>query len=821
MKINIKIGLTLLAAAFIFSGCLIKRDAPVEQVSPEQVSPKQAPPKQVSPEQALPEQTSPESVTPVKSIGDDTSVTRAFAAKMIALAFNDASSIDSFDDEIEFSDVSDDAWYHKYVNAVFVNGYMLGDDDKFSPDASITLSQAYTLMEKLGGPRPSVQDENAQKPVSYALWMDLYKKTLEAQSGDRTIKEAFGVNEKTLIVLATPADNSKLREGGFIADDGAYTCAGIDMSPYLDAEIRVLEKEGEIMAVLSVETFSPTIKNAYMVNNDADHVTIFSGGVERSYHHSSDMPDATGKICDVTIDGGAAVKIELLGEKTREAAMLTTLSEIELKQSGALSVDERFKIYSVENGAPKWKTISALPIGREAADFILKDGVARAAVIYDSSATSVIRVAISQKGGGLSHKNVSISSAGGFTVSNGAETSRRAPGETLDISEETFGDGVRVYITPENDGGLELNGAKYRGVFEVSKREGGYYVVNELDMERYLYSVVTSEMPSSYGVEALKAQAVAARSYARNQMSVNRFHAYGAQVDDTVSSQVYNKTPESDASVQAVEETKGQYLTVNGAPVSANFFSTSCGMTANSGEVWADGATKRFPTKTQTFLSATRQYDGADFGDLSVEENAERFFKATNVSSPDSEFPWFRWRADMTAKEIGASINSALKQRYEANPTLIKTLQANGAFRSRPVESVGELVDIEVTARGEAGNIMAMRVTGSERSILILTEYNVRALIKPEQNLDGGRAITTVKADGSVSENYSLMPSAFYSMDKARDENGNLISVTFYGGGNGHGVGMSQNGVKSMADSGKTFKEILRHYFTGTEVMKL
>ena len=58
-------------------------------------------------------------------------------------------------------------------------------------------------------------------------------------------------------------------------------------------------------------------------------------------------------------------------------------------------------------------------------------------------------------------------------------------------------------------------------------------------------------------------------------------------------------------------------------------------------------------------------------------------------------------------------------------------------------------------------------------------------------------------------------------MDKTYDDHGNVMSITFYGGGNGHGVGMSQNGVKGMIDQGFGFAEILTHYYKGTEIKKM
>ena len=65
------------------------------------------------------------------------------------------------------------------------------------------------------------------------------------------------------------------------------------------------------------------------------------------------------------------------------------------------------------------------------------------------------------------------------------------------------------------------------------------------------------------------------------------------------------------------------------------------------------------------------------------------------------------------------------------------------------------------------------------------------------------------------------MPSSFFVMDKKRTLNGQLQSITFYGGGYGHGVGMSQNGVKGMVDKGYTYQQILQHYYPGTEITKI
>ena len=119
-------------------------------------------------------------------------------------------------------------------------------------------------------------------------------------------------------------------------------------------------------------------------------------------------------------------------------------------------------------------------------------------------------------------------------------------------------------------------------LFEVTLRfrgERGISCHQRAALEMYIRKVIPSEMPSSYPLEALKAQAVCARTYAVKQMEVLRMEdGIPADVDDSVSYQVYNNQPESERSRQAAEETRGQIMTENGELVDALYYSTSCGI---------------------------------------------------------------------------------------------------------------------------------------------------------------------------------------------------------------------------------------------------
>ncbi len=130
---------------------------------------------------------------------------------------------------------------------------------------------------------------------------------------------------------------------------------------------------------------------------------------------------------------------------------------------------------------------------------------------------------------------------------------------------------------------LRLNGKRYRGSFEVAAEKGTLRVVNTLGLEAYLYGVVPDEVPHAWPAEALKAQAVVARSYALAVRKSGPFDLYA----DT-RSQVYNgldaEEPQTNAAVNA---TAKQVLLYGGKVATTFFFSTSGGRTANVAHVWS------------------------------------------------------------------------------------------------------------------------------------------------------------------------------------------------------------------------------------------
>jgi stage II sporulation protein D len=768
----------------------------------------------------LPQPAAP-SFTPVVTDIKDIPISRAMAAKMLALTYFSTTEIHTLEPVITFTDVPADAWHFKYVNAVYTRGLMQGAGDEFKPDTPLTFGQAYALLtaQEPGPGIAAPTDENRDKAISYALWVSLYLQFLEAASENKTIYSAFGLEGTNIIPMTAMA-------GRFVGDTGAFTCAGFDMGEYIDREIRIIHKNREMVALVSVLNDQPTLANMFVTNWDDNGkgVTVFSGGVERYYTLKTDKKISTDMlICDLVIEQGEVIAINPAEDFISGEIKKVTTDALELESYGVLPLDNRFKVYAlIGDSFVQWKNAQHLLPGYDMADFYIKNGVIAAAVITREVKPTRIRVLLgTSEYGGLVHNGITVTADTPFTVRAGTERQTYAAGQRFivsDIENPDLFNQPRIYIEPdEPDGLFQIIGLKrnwpdnafprYRGVLEIAREENGYVLINELGMEEYLYAVVPSEMPSSYGTEAGKAQAVTARSFAYNQFYENRYRAFGAHVEDSVLSQVYNNIPETKTAIEAVDATRNEHLTHNGKVVNANFYSTSGGFSANSGEVWANG--KIFPAATREYLRAGVRHESVDFGDLRMEENAARFYKDKTIISYDSDIPWFRWEVYMTAEDIAASINANLPARRLAVPHLVQSESDN----------IGELLDIIVTRRGEAGNVMEMHIKGSLCDVNVLTEYNARVLLAPKQYRPGAEEIRLYRKDGTYVSNYGLLPSGFFVMEKDYDENEKLAGIKFFGGGNGHGVGMSQNGAKGMIDRGYGYREVLAYYYPGTEIV--
>lgn len=232
-----------------------------------------------------------------------------------------------------------------------------------------------------------------------------------------------------------------------------------------------------------------------------------------------------------------------------------------------------------------------------------------------------IRVLIKTAGyASVYHEKIQLTSAGAFSVSDGQKIREYQPESMLEITAQDFGpDPERVLRLESGTGSFEVDhllrdrtGTDYRGILEIRNTDNGLLLINELPLEEYLCAVVPSEMPSSYPEEALKAQAVCARTYAMRQIQQGRAQEFFADVDDSVSYQVYNNQDRTGKTDQAVYDTKGLVLKEGENLIDALYYSTSCGRNTKM--------------------------------DLSAEAVFASFLTDSTLAAYEAEEPWFRWQ---------------------------------------------------------------------------------------------------------------------------------------------------------------------------------
>jgi len=200
-----------------------------------------------------------------------------------------------------------------------------------------------------------------------------------------------------------------------------------------------------------------------------------------------------------------------------------------------------------------------------------------------------MRVAIRE---GASEVIVGTSSPGMIRDQQGQQIAQVPQGRSLTVAAQgsqvkaANSVGSSFWVEPGPDGFVFISDRWYRGRVLVMSNGSGVTAINYVDLEHYLYSVVGSEMPTSWPLEALKAQAVAARSYALNKRQQARNPHY--DVGGTTTWQVYRGLEQEAQSTQAaVEGTRGQVLTHNGQVIEAVFHSSSGGHTENVEDVWS------------------------------------------------------------------------------------------------------------------------------------------------------------------------------------------------------------------------------------------
>lgn len=321
--------------------------------------------------------------------------------------------------------------------------------------------------------------------------------------------------------------------------------------------------------------------------------------------------------------------------------------------------------------------------------------------------------------------------------------------------------------------GVNSEEKQYEGMFYIYKTDSGLVAVNQLNLDEYVAAVISSEMGESFPLEALKAQAVCARTYIVNSKPKD-YEKYNANGDDSTSFQVYNRIAPGEKCKKAAKATKNEIMTYKGKPIKACYFSTSCGNTTNY-KIWG--------RKKLKYLSGC-SVANTTF-DIDCENDFESFIKST-PKAYESKYPFYRWNVYVTREQVENSV-----------------YRATGA-------NLGSVYKIEINSRGVGGIVSQVTVYGDQSQIVMTNQNQIRKALSAyysEINLN----------DGSVRTKMEMLPSAFIYVESVYD-NGGLCGFKIYGGGFGHGSGMSQNGAEAMAKKKMKYKEILKFFYSGIKI---
>ena len=338
--------------------------------------------------------------------------------------------------------------------------------------------------------------------------------------------------------------------------------------------------------------------------------------------------------------------------------------------------------------------------------------------------------------------------------------------------------------------GIWVGQKRYSGKLKIFVVDNEILVVNILGVEDYLSSVVGSEMPTKWPMEALKAQAIASRTYALKQKGNMLF-----DIDSTQKNQVYNGLESrTNKTNKAVRSTRSLVLTYKNKLINALFHSSSGGMTENSEDVWEN----EYP-----YLSSVKDFDKNN--------------------------PKLKWQTRFSNEQLQNlfPIIGGIKQIEILNITntgRVKNVKVQGYYGSDQISGV----DIRKKLNLKSTLVRFQLIEDNENSKLLSTtkleDKPITYIVKAGDNLSDIAYRFNVKSHEIVTLNNIRDPSII-NINQILLIPRNLVNVSstekilvVSGYGSGHGVGMSQWGAKYLASKGEKAEKILKHFYSGVHI---
>ncbi len=717
--------------------------------------------------------------------------------------------------------------------------YLEGDSENVS--YGIYCSLLDCLLGKKG------QSETRDKLRQRITYEDKYKKDFLLLKKDwydsyAQLVSFYGledfIKEEKVEILCSDADlagEERIGEGCLLGRDmSIYTCVSDSFTGLKFVAVKAYVRGGRLLALVDTLPDEAVLPNVWVMDMGQEHVHFYYEGYEilgdarqafESLEGEAGQEMISEQVADIIYKNGAIVSVPIKNERIGGKLLSLAPGQAEVEGYGKLPIKDGcvgYKLYGELRKADE----SELPIGYDFADFVLEDGEVCAFLISREEKMETIRVAVKSDGfGSLYHDKLILACEDGMTVSYGSYEDRKVEeipaGQELVLEAGSpYFSGERVEVEPKvNVGKIQVRSLSrsqgnpsYRGKMEVVEMEKSLALINEVLLEEYLYAVVPSEMPSTYPMEALKAQAVCARTYGYLYLKDPGYRELGAHVDDSVGYQVYNNMLENVNTTKAVKETAGLLLMHGDEPVDTYYYSTSCGFGADSG-VWDESRKEEAPYLSSVHIA--KQGEGDEAGkplaaELSQEENFRAYISTIDEDAYEKDETWFRWHYQVEELDV-PRLYEKLKARYAAGTKKILTYVGEGependpdGFEDKEPEAFKEVYDIRCLKRKEGGVMDELLVETDKGVYKVVSEYNIRYVLS-----QGGKVIAQ---DGSVRQSDTILPSAYLAIDVVKTGE-SVVGYSIIGGGYGHGVGMSQNGAKAMAVEGLGFENILSFFY--------
>lgn len=339
---------------------------------------------------------------------------------------------------------------------------------------------------------------------------------------------------------------------------------------------------------------------------------------------------------------------------------------------------------------------------------------------------------------------------------------------------------------------INFNEGVYReGILFKRLPDSDYSVINHLNIDSYLYGVLPKEMSTTWPIEALKAQAIAARNY--TLINIDKHSAMGFDLCNTTDCQVYGGYGvEGEISNLAVDSTKGLILTYEGDLVSCYYHSNSGGETEDVSNIWS--------------------------GDLPYIKGV---LDPYSIGQPNDT-----WTLTLTASQIQSALansgfNIGTYQSVEVNSVSNHGRVTKITFKG--TSGTASLLKEQMRSIFGYTSVRSMYFTLDppvETLVYMHTANGISSISPTSLSVMTANGLASVTTDSYVAQSTQVVVLSD-SFESSTTIQSNTSGLTLYGKGYGHGLGMSQWGAKAMADLGYTYDAILKHYYTNTLISDL